>query len=59
MEEQKVVWIGPDGVNPILGAVSRGRELFLSGESLEYFHSRGLVELLKEEKEVFTKKSKK
>lgn len=68
MEEQKCTWVGPEGVNSILGYVTRGQDLFLSSDRLEYFQTHGLVELPKKEtpkeipeekKIVIVKKSKK
>lgn len=45
MEEQKiaVIWIGPSGDNPVLGAVVTGKGMVLSESDFEYFHTHKLV----------------
>ena len=61
MEEQNVkcIWVGPSGVNPILGSVVHGEDKDLSKSDFEYFLSRGLVQLPKrDEKEADLPKEK-
>lgn len=39
------IWIGPEGFNPKLGAVSHGKKLDLDDKESEFFLDRKLIKL--------------